>query len=403
MATYDKTVWNTGDVITASKLNNIENGILSIINGVNTIGTVINDICDNINDLSTIITTVNENTTTIVEQVSDIHLENITQLLDTAAENIQENRETINNNAESINIINERIDRLEHHLTLFNEYSDVAIIDTLPEEGTSITSNKKIIISDVDFGNSESPIWDINADSVILDGCRVIHSAIRISSNKAIAISDINIVGALPREVSNAMIRCDTNDEVYIDNTTVEQSGYNGVEIGCSTAPKKITIKDCDFTGELVNHAISIFATANNCVVNIENCHFSNVSNVLRLSNRTNASGVKVNLRNCKWDHLDSDPNRKAVVICHDYTSADKAEVIESNRFGDGKIEVAMFNCIGEDGEVVTLPADSSWAGTGDGKLMYVYADQWDDETAGKVSYQDYFEMFPDIEVGAPA
>ena len=40
MAIYNKTVWSTGDVITAAKLNNIENGIYNINATCNTINSL---------------------------------------------------------------------------------------------------------------------------------------------------------------------------------------------------------------------------------------------------------------------------------------------------------------------------------------------------------------------------
>ena len=49
--TYNKTTWNTGDVITADKLNNIEDGIETNTNVVKTITSDIIQMQQDINDL----------------------------------------------------------------------------------------------------------------------------------------------------------------------------------------------------------------------------------------------------------------------------------------------------------------------------------------------------------------
>lgn len=400
MAIYNKNTWSTGDIITADKLNNVENGILSIADSVNTANTSINDISNNVDNLTDTVNTINETVNTINEQVGNLNLENITETLTDATESINENRAVINANAQDISSIKARIDILENHVMLFSKYGDVAIVDHV-DNTTNITSDKKLILSNLAIDNANGDIWNVSGKGVVVTGCDSESVAIRLNSSGDVTMSDNHSTGELAKSISNAAVSIDTNETVTITDCTSAQLGYNGLEIGLNnTAPKKITIKNCDFTGDLSNNAISIFATADDCVVTIENCHFTKVSNVLRLSNRTNANNVKVNFVNCTWDHLDSDTAWKGVVICQDYTSTSQAETISANRFGSNKIEITFTYCTGEDGNIITLPEDGSWAGTGEGKLVYVYANKWANEESGKVPYADYFEMFPDIGAG---
>ena len=399
MATYNKNVWHTGDIITEDKMNNLEDGIETIVTSVNTANTAINDVANSITTLTDTVNTINENVATINEQVGNINLEDITETLTAATESIRDNREVIDANAQAIAAINTRINRLENHVALFSTYSDTAIIDDT-EGYTSVESDKKLVLTNLNISSEESPIWTIQGKSVALQGSTADSTAIRVTAAEDIVISDNTISGELDAETSHAMVSIDTNETVVVKNCTSSLLGYNGLEIGLNnTAPKRIIIKDCEFGGELSNNAISIFATANNCVVTIENCHFTSVSNVLRLSNRTNANNVTINFVNCSWDHLDSDTEIKGVVICQDYTSASKAETIEANRFGDNKIAISFTDCVGENDTPVTLAEDGSSYTTGDNCLVYVYCNKWDNETAGKVSYTDMPEMFPILAV----
>lgn len=399
MATYNKNTWNTGDLITADKLNNVENGILSIADSVNTANTSINDISNNVDNLTGTVNTINENVNTINEQVSNLNLENITKTLTDATESINENRVVIDTNAQDISSIKSRIDILENHVMLFSKYGDVAIVDHV-DNTTKITSDKKLILSNLSIDNANGDIWNVSGKGVVITGCNSESVAIRLNSSEDVTISDNHSTGELAKSISNAAVSIDTNETVTITDCTSAQLGYNGLEIGLNnTAPKKITIQNCDFTGDLSNNAISIFATTDNCVITIENCHFSKVSNVLRLSNRTNADNVIVNFVNCTWDQLDSDTAWKGVVICQDYTSVSKTETIEANRFGNNKIAISFTDCVGENGTPVTLAEDGSSYVTGDNCLVYVYCNKWDNETAGKPSHTDMPEMFPILAV----
>lgn len=152
----------------------------------------------------------------------------------------------------------------------------------------------------------------------------------------------------------NALILLNTNGEVLIKDAVFDEPCYNAIEIGSSTAPSKVTIKNCDFAGKLSNNAISIFATQDNAVITVEDCHFADLSNALRLSNRTNASGVKVYIKNCTVDKWESYAAYSGFLLLQDYTTPTIEEFIDKSPFAPDKIEVHFQNLV-HAGEVVTV------------------------------------------------
>lgn len=149
--------------------------------------------------------------------------------------------------------------------------------------------------------------------------------------------------GNLPKVASNsnAGMSIDGAEEVVITNGSYGMDGYNGIEIGLSAdkpAPKTVTIKDVDFTdATFSNNAILIFATQDDAVINIKNCKFGTLSNPLRISNRTNATGVTVNVENCSVEQWDTDDMWAGFFICEDYTNKPASE---ANVFAPNKITI---------------------------------------------------------------
>ena len=307
-------------------------------------------------------------------------------------------RNSVRINEASINSVMNRLSLLSRRIETVENKADIKFVDDTTVDNAYINTDKNLIVSDLTMTSLVDSSWALIGSSVNVSNSTANSVSIATTAiNGDVAIDGLTTTGSITTDVSNAAIRVTTNEDVVITNSNIGQSGYNSIEIGLAagSAPKSVLIKDCDFTGNMSNNAISIFATADNCVVTIENCHFTKVSNVLRLSNRTNATGIKVNFVNCSWDQLDSDTYWKGVVICQDYTSTSKAETIEANRFGNNKIAISFTDCVGENGTPVTLAEDGSSYVTGDNCLVYVYCNKWDNETTGKVPYTDMPEMFP--------
>lgn len=310
-------------------------------------------------------------------------------------------RNSVRINEASINSIMNRLSLLSRRLEIVENTADIKFVDDTTVDNAYINTDKNLIVSDLTMTSLVDSSWALIGSSVNVANSTANSVSIATTAiDGNVTIDGLTTTGSITQSVSNAALIVSTNNDVVITNGNIGQSGYNSIEIGLvNSAPKSILIKDCDFTGNMSNNAISIYATADNAIITIENCHFSSVSNVLRLSNRTNANNVTVNFVNCSWDHLDSDTAWKGVVICQDYTSVSKAEVIEANRFGNNKIAISFTDCVGENNTPVTLAEDGSSYVTGDNCLVYVYCNKWDNETAGKVPYTDMPEMFPIVAV----
>ena len=134
--------------------------------------------------------------------------------------------------------------------------------------------------------------------------------------------------------------------------------------------------ENCRFEGEFSNNAILIFGTQDNATITLNNCYFESVSNALRLSNRTNATGVTVNIINCTVGKWDDRPQYGGFLILEDYTSKNVEEVSTNNLFGNGKITVNFSNLV-YNGNVM-MPLDiAGVCGTQDSnQIIYVYADK---------------------------
>ena len=114
------------------------------------------------------------------------------------------------------------------------------------------------------------------------------------------------------------------------------------------------------------NNAISIFSWQENAVITISNCHFANVSNPLRLSNRDNKP-CTVNIVNCTCDQWVA--GEYAGFICmQDYTSSSAQVAQEANQFG--KLTINFVNCSGPDGRIVGNAQQLA-----EDHIIYVYTD----------------------------
>lgn len=239
-------------------------------------------------------------------------------------------------------------------------------------------------------GNATSTL-SVTGKSVTLSNANVSNDA-RVKINAGdVEIKGTEFSGEFAKSTSNAVVSLNSAEYVSIKDVTFDatSSAYNAIEIGLnsavSTLPKSVLIENCKFEGALSNNAILVFATQDNAVININNCAFENVSNVLRLSNRTNAKNITVNVTNCTVNKWDKNPDYAGFLICEDYTSTTAASAEENNLFGDGKITVNFINLVGPNGKV-TAPSDmSTVCGSRDAnQLVYVYRDK-----SGLVTYNE--------------
>lgn len=173
---------------------------------------------------------------------------------------------------------------------------------------------------------------------------------------KGIIINNLRAKGTLtPAEqraqYKNAVHSLNTPYDVVIKDCDFGLNGYNYVEIGLNSTvepPRSILIENCNFSGVLSNNAILVFGTQDNATVTIRNCKFNSVSNMLRISNRTNASGVLFNIEDCTVDSYDKTPAWRAVLLFENYTDKTADAIEANNRFSPDKIMINIKNLICE-------------------------------------------------------
>lgn len=196
----------------------------------------------------------------------------------------------------------------------------------------------------------------INENAEIV-GKSISLKSIKVSDNARLKLNagdveakDLNISGSFPKANGNTVISVNNAEFIVFKDMVFDASEvYNGIEIGLasnSVLPKNILFDNCKFQGEFSNNAILVFGTQDNAIITLNNCYFEEISNALRLSNKSNASGVVVNINNCTVDQWETRAPWQGFLICEDYTNKTEEEVNANNLFGDGKITVNFNNLV---------------------------------------------------------
>lgn len=196
----------------------------------------------------------------------------------------------------------------------------------------------------------------INENAEIV-GKSISLKSIKVSDNTRLKLNagdveakDLNISGSFPKANGNTVISVNNAEFIVFKDMVFDASEvYNGIEIGLasnSVLPKNILFDNCKFQGEFSNNAILVFGTQDNAIITLNNCYFEKISNTLRLSNKSNASGVVVNINNCTVDQWETRAPWQGFLICEDYTNKTEEEVNANNLFGDGKITVNFNNLV---------------------------------------------------------
>lgn len=196
----------------------------------------------------------------------------------------------------------------------------------------------------------------INKNAEIV-GKSISLKSIKVSDNARLKLNagdveakDLNISGSFPKANGNTVISVNNAEFIVFKDMVFDASEvYNGIEIGLASnfvLPKNILFDNCKFQGEFSNNAILVFGTQDNAIITLNNCYFEKISNTLRLSNKSNASGVVVNINNCTVDQWETRAPWQGFLICEDYTNKTEEEVNANNLFGDGKITVNFNNLV---------------------------------------------------------
>lgn len=228
--------------------------------------------------------------------------------------------------------------------------------------------NSDIIVT----GSSIDTVTEMTAKSIKIEDFNVENSRLNLNSISDVNISKLTYSGKLEKSVSNAAMSINTDSYISINQSDFNQDNYNAIEIGLTgTAPKGITIDNVKFRNKISNNAISIFAHAENAIINISNCEFDDVSNAIRLSNRLNVPAV-INIINCKVNKWSDDKQYQGVVLLQDYTSKTVDVAKEQNLFNN--ITINFVNLIGPDGNKIKPNNIANVCpGGSEDQLLYVY------------------------------
>ena len=227
-------------------------------------------------------------------------------------------------------------------------FNDAETIESYDGTQTLNDPSKSYVVSDANITNSNT----IVAKNITMDNAELSNNARMSVKAKDVTFNSLNINGDFPKSNGNSVVKVDEAEYVIFKDMTFDSSNvYNGIEIGLSnsaaTLPKNIIFENCKFTGTFSNNAILIFATQDNAIITLSNCQFDKVSNVLRLSNRTNAKNVTVNI-------IDPVKKEALAIVTDDNLSlaiGKKGTNIKlASRLTKYKIEVTTLSKINEQG-----------------------------------------------------
>lgn len=223
-------------------------------------------------------------------------------------------------------------------------------------------TNTKVVRVDGSAGELKDSSKDYIVSGSINENAEIVGKSISLKSIKVsdnarlklnagdVEAKDLNISGSFPKANGNTVISVNNAEFIVFKDMVFDASEvYNGIEIGLasnSVLPKNILFDNCKFQGEFSNNAILVFGTQDNAIITLNNCYFEKISNALRLSNKSNASGVVVNINNCTVDQWETRAPWQGFLICEDYTNKTEEEVNANNLFGDGKITVNFNNLV---------------------------------------------------------
>lgn len=272
-----------------------------------------------------------------------------------------------------------RLTALEERVSQLAKTSIEPVTIETTEPTTLSDATKDYVIS----GNVAATL-SATGKSVDLKGATVTNDArVKVSATEETRLIDTTITGEFKKSSGNTVVTVSNSETITFRNMNIDATLYNCIEIGLSgdKLAKNILFENCNFRGNFTNNAVSIFGTQAGAIVNFNSCYFEHVSNVLRLSNRTNTS-MTVNFTNCSCDHWETVPKWAGMIICQDYTSPlDKIE--ENNLFAPEKIVINIYNFRMPNGEMMQpiaeedMPLACGSQITGK-QLLYVYTDKDD-------------------------
>lgn len=275
-------------------------------------------------------------------------------------DDIQKLEPTIDSLVALVQILNDKVEKLSK--------TDIEVVDGT-DASLNDTTKDYVVVGNIAQTSS------ITAKSVTIKNSSISDNA-RLSINAGdVEVKGLAISGDFPKaQGGNAVVKINESDYiVFRDMTFNSNDVYNGIEIGLNSSklPKYVLFDNCKFEGTFKNNPIIVFGTADDAIINIQNCSFDKVSNILRLSNKANTKCV-VNISNCSVNQLDTNPEYTGAILCQDYTS--KGEEVANNLFSPEKITINFknFNVAGKE---LVMPTNVQDLFEGPDKMVYLYND----------------------------
>lgn len=275
-------------------------------------------------------------------------------------DDIQKLEPTIDSLVALVQILNDKVEKLSK--------TDIEVVDGT-DASLNDTTKDYVVVGDIAQTSS------ITAKSVTIKNSSISDNA-RLSINAGdVEVKGLAISGDFPKaQGGNAVVKINESDYiVFRDMTFNSNDVYNGIEIGLNSSklPKYVLFDNCKFEGTFTNNTIIVFGTADDAIINIQNCSFDKVSNILRLSNKANTKCV-VNISNCSVNQLDTNPEYTGAILCQDYTS--KGEEVANNLFSPEKI-IINFKNFNVAGKELVMPTNVQDLFEGPDRMVYLYND----------------------------
>ena len=237
---------------------------------------------------------------------------------------------------------------------------------------------------------------EVVAKQAIFDDPKIADAAVAVVADK-ISLQKGTVSGNIDKKTQgNAAIRLDGKKSVsvLIDGLVFDATAYNAIEVGLKSLPTSVIIRNVVFDKTLANNAISVFGMQEGGTILIENCTFKDVSNCIRLSNKTNTH-YSVIIRNCSCDKHDNQSDYAGIICMEDYTSKTAEDANTNKQFSLINIEIEDFVDFGEklvQNEKLGL---ASGVADKDKQAYYVYYDA----TKAVVNASEHPDHYPTVVV----
>lgn len=238
--------------------------------------------------------------------------------------------------------VTDRLASLEAQIVALKQTDVVAVTSS----ADLVQADKDLIIT---IAEPITGVTTVEGKSIEVKALTATDATTILKTTGDVTVKNLTTTGDLPKATANAQIRIPGGSYVRITDSTINQTGYNAIEIGLGTesgpsATKSIVIDNVKINAALSNNAINIFATEDGSVVTISNCTITKCSNPIRLSNATGGK-VTINIVNCEFTEWDGSNEWAGMLIMQDYTSKTVEKIQANNLFGPDKVTINVINC----------------------------------------------------------